>query len=91
MTVTTRHPASKHGRPVILDDAGRVMGQIPGLTVALCKLKWTRQELAARCGVSIHTVQAWFQEVDGAPRRTVPAESLNVLADALADRVTSGR
>lgn len=91
MTVTTRHPASKHGRPVFLSDTGRVLGQIPGLTAALCELGWTRLELAARCGVSIHTVQAWFQEVGGKPRRAVPAESLNVLADALADRVTSGR
>ncbi len=85
MTITTRHPKSVHGYPVILDDRGRPVDQIPGLVAVLCELGWTRVELAARCGVSIHTVQAWFQAVDGKPRRPVPAESLNVLADALAE------
>lgn len=88
MKITTRHSASRYGIPVILDDRGRLMDQIPGLNLALERLGWSRAVLAEKCNVSPRTVEAWFQTVTVppgvvAPRRAVTAEALNVLADAL--------
>lgn len=88
MRITTQHARSSYGIPVILDDDGEVMDQIPGLTLALERLGWSRATLAEKCGVSARTVEAWFQTVTVppgrvAPRRPIPAESLNVLRDAL--------
>jgi len=89
MTITTQHAASSYGQPVILDERGRLVDQVPGLVAVLARLGWSRAELAERCGVSSRTVEAWLQEVDvppgrKAPRRVVTAAALNVLADALA-------
>jgi AraC-like DNA-binding protein len=86
--ITTQHARSSYGFPVILDDRGRVMDQIPGLTLALERLGWSRAALAEKCGVSPRTVEAWFQTVTvppgrEAPRRAVTAEALNVVRDAL--------
>jgi len=88
--ITTRHARSSYGIPVMLDDRGRVMDQIPGLTLALERLGWTRAQFAERCNVSPRTVEAWLQGVmvpPGvvAPRRAVPAEALLVIRDAIAD------
>lgn len=88
MTITTRHAASSYGQPVILDDRGRLLDQVAGLTAALARVGWSRAEFAGRCGLSPRTVEQWFQEVDHppgrkAPRRMVTAAALNVLADAL--------
>lgn len=88
MTITTKHSASRYGIPVVLDDRGRLMDQVPGLTLALERLGWSRADFADRCGVSARTVEAWFQLVPippdrMAPRRAVTAEALNVLRDAL--------
>jgi hypothetical protein len=84
MRITTRHPASAHGVPVILDDRGRLVDQVPGLVAVLARLGWSRAEFAERCGLKPRTVEQWFQFVDGKPRRPVAAAALNVLADALA-------
>jgi hypothetical protein len=91
MRITTRHSRSSYGIPVILDDRGQVMDQVPGLAAVLARLGWTRADLAARTGNSPRTVEAWFQGVAApagrvAPRRPVPAEALNVLRDALEAR-----
>ena len=85
MQITTRHPASKFGYPVILVGSTNdvVLDQVHGLSEVLARLKWSRAHLADMCGVSPRTVEQWFQLVDGKPRRTIPAACLNVLADAL--------
>jgi hypothetical protein len=77
MQITTQHPASEYGVPVILDDAGGVMDPAPGLAAALARLGWSRATLAERTGYSRRTVEGWFVG------RPVPASALNVLADAL--------
>ena len=77
MKITTDHAASSYGQPVILDDRGRLMDYAPGLTAVLAKLGWSRATLAERTGRSLRTAEGWFAG------RPVPAEALNVLADAL--------
>ena len=84
MRVTTDHPLSSHGVPVILDDAGAVLGTVPGLTAALERLGLSRREFAEACGVSTRTVEGWF-----AGRPIHGAAPLNVLGDLLRSRARS--
>ena len=66
MRITTRHAASSYGVPVILDGRGRLVDYGPGIRLAMAKLGWDRAELAARCNVSVATVNGWL--APGAPR-----------------------
>jgi DNA-binding transcriptional regulator YiaG len=79
MKITTRHPSSHYGVPVILDDAGKPMDYRPGVKAARERLGLSLEALGAACGVSGRTVMGWEYG------RPVPAAALNVLADLLAD------
>jgi hypothetical protein len=79
MTITTRHPESSYGVPVILDDAGNPLDYPAGLRLAFARLAWSKAEVAAQCNVSPRTVEGWLHG------RQPEARCLNVLADALAD------
>ena len=77
MTVTTKHPSSSYGQPVILADDGSVMDYAPGVKAIRAKRGWSTQQLAAVCGVSRRTVEGWEQG------RPVPAAALNAMAAAM--------
>lgn len=77
MQVTTRHPKSCHGVPVILSDAGKVITYADGIRLAMGRLGWDKQTLAYRTGASIRTVEGWLQG------RMPLVSALNVLRDAL--------
>ena len=77
MQITCHHPASSHGIPVILDDAGAPMDYAPGLVEVLARLGWSRSEFAARCGYSSRSVEKFFQSL------VPPAATLNLLSVAL--------
>jgi hypothetical protein len=81
VTITTRHPASRHGIPVILDDTGAVLEPLAGLRACMQALDWDKHVLAVKCGVSVRTAEGWLA---GKP---FPASVYNVLRDALEDRV----
>lgn len=84
MTITTDHPASSYGRPVVVHDDGAVLDQVPGLRAVLGRLGWTQAVLAERTGFSLRAVQGWFRLTGrNTPFRPVPAEALNVMGDAL--------
>lgn len=61
MRVTTNHPSSSYGVPVILDDRGAVMDYAPGIKAIRAKAGLTTQALADLCGVSRRTVEGWEQ------------------------------
>ena len=82
MQITTRHARSSYGIPVILDDRGRVVDYHAGIRLVMERLGWDRATLAAKCNVSVPTVNGWLAA--GAPRMP-EVRCLNVLADALAD------
>lgn len=74
MRVTTQHPASSYGQPVILADDGSVMDYAPGIKAVRAKLGWSTQQLADACGVSRRTVEGWEQD------RMPTAAALNVMS-----------
>lgn len=78
MTITTNHPDSTYGRPVILDDAGEPMDDTTGLKAVRQRLGLSTTELAAKIGRSRRTVEDYEQG-----RRGVPAEALLVLSAML--------
>lgn len=78
MRITTNHPASSYGLPVILDDDGQVMDYGPGLKAVRKRLGWTQVELGVRTNKSIQSVKKY--ESGEIP---TPAEVLNVLGDEL--------
>lgn len=80
MKVTTDHPASSYGQPVILDDAGNPLDYSPGVRAVRERLGLTRAQLAEACGVSARTVEGW--EAPG-PSRPPEAAALNVMGDLL--------
>ncbi len=59
MKVTTNHPSSSYGQPVILDDSGRVIDYAPGIKVIRKKLGLTARELGEKLGVAERTVNGW--------------------------------
>jgi DNA-binding transcriptional regulator YiaG len=59
MQVTTDHPASSYGQPVILADDGSVMDYSPGIKAIRAKTGMTTQQLADAVGVSRRTVEGW--------------------------------
>lgn len=75
MKVTTNHPASAYGQPVILNDDGYAMDYAPGIKALRAKLNLSTQQLADSCGVSRRTVEGWEQG------RTPTAAALNVMGD----------
>lgn len=74
MRVTTNHPSSSYGQPVIIDDSGQVMDYAPGIKAIRYKCGLTTQALADLCGVSRRTVEGWEQG------RMPTAAALNVMA-----------
>lgn len=78
MRITTDHPASSYGVPVILDDAGELMDYGHGIREALSVLGWTRREFADRAGKSLSTIDRWLY-ADG----TVDPVALYILRDAI--------
>lgn len=62
MKITTDHPASSYGTPVILDDSGDPLGYGPGIRAVRRRLGLVNPgELGSRLGVSGRTVEAWEQ------------------------------
>jgi DNA-binding transcriptional regulator YiaG len=59
MQVTTNHPTSSYGQPVILADDGSVMDYAPGIKAIRAKTGMTTQQLAEAVGVSRRTVEGW--------------------------------
>jgi DNA-binding transcriptional regulator YiaG len=78
MTITTTHPSSRYGVPVVLDDRGEPLDPPAGLRAVRARLGLSQAQLAAVCGVQRLTVAQWEQG-----RRGVPAAALNVLAGLL--------
>lgn len=83
MTITTQHPSSSYGQPVILADDGSVMDYPEGVRAYRAHQGWTTQQLADACGVSRRTVEGWEQG------RPVPAAALNVMSDHLDNSAAS--
>jgi DNA-binding transcriptional regulator YiaG len=78
MKITTDHPTSSYGIPVILDDSGEPMDYAPGIKAVRAALGLSTTQLAEACGKSRRTVEDWEQG-----RRMAPTESLNVMAKLL--------
>jgi ribosome-binding protein aMBF1 (putative translation factor) len=74
MKITTNHPCSHYGIPVILDDNGDVMDDAPGIKAVRRRCGLTAEQFAAECGVSVYTVNAWEQGING-----IKTEAFNVL------------
>lgn len=74
MQVTTHHPSSSYGQPVILSDDGSVMDYPSGIKAIRANLGWSTQQFADACGVSRRTVEGWEQG------RMPTAAALNVMA-----------
>jgi ribosome-binding protein aMBF1 (putative translation factor) len=80
MKLITNHPSARPGRPVFVDARGAAVEDRAGLAAALERLGWSRADLANATGYSRRTVESWFSA------RGVPAEALNVLAEALKEK-----
>lgn len=78
MNITTNHPQSSYGIPVILSDDGNPLDYAGGVKALRARLNLSRAELAAACNVSHRTVEAWEQG-----RLMVDAAALNVMGDLL--------
>lgn len=59
MRITTDHPSSSYGQPVILGDSGQVMDYPAGVKAIRVRLADTQAEFAQRLGVSKKAVEAW--------------------------------
>ena len=59
MTITTAHPASSYGIPVILADDGTLLDTGPGIRAVRESLGMSRIALSDAMGVSKRTVEAW--------------------------------
>jgi transcriptional regulator with XRE-family HTH domain len=81
MRITTEHPSSTYGIPVVLDDAGNVMDYAEGVRAARASLGLSTAGLAEATGKSRRTVEGWEGK-----HRPPPAEALYVLAGLLAAR-----
>jgi DNA-binding XRE family transcriptional regulator len=78
MTITTRHPSSSHGLPVVLDDKGEPMDPAVGVKAARHRLGWTVAEAADRAGKNGRSITHYESG-----HRPPPADYLNLLSDAL--------
>jgi DNA-binding transcriptional regulator YiaG len=74
MKITTNHPASSFGVPVILDNYGNPLDYAEGLRRARYSLCLSTVEMGRFCGVSGRTVEGWEQG------RLIPVAALNVLS-----------
>lgn len=79
MKITTDHPTSSYGIPVILDDKGRPMDYAPGIQAVRKALGLSVADVGELVGKSPRTVEGWEQG-----RRMPPSEVLYVLAGKLA-------
>lgn len=59
MQVTTNHPTSSYGQPVILADDGSVMDYATGIKAIRAHLGMSTQQFADALGVSRRTVEGW--------------------------------
>ena len=62
MTITTRHPESRFGVPVVLGDDGEPLTGGSGVKAVLARLGWDHATAAAKLGVSVRTVRGWLYE-----------------------------
>jgi ribosome-binding protein aMBF1 (putative translation factor) len=76
--ITTEHPRSSYGIPVILDDDGEPLDYAPGVRAVRRALGISTAELAGACGKSRRTVEDWIQG-----RYMVPASALYVMKELL--------
>ena len=83
MKITTNHPASSHGIPVILDDYGQPMDLSHGIIAFMAVTQTSAKCLANKCGVSIRTVEGWRQG------RQPKANALNVMKSILEGKEAS--
>ncbi len=75
MTITLSHSASSYGIPVILDDQGELMDYPQGLTAALKKIGWSREQAALAAGYKTgRSIERFWQGVPPS------AQLLNVLS-----------
>jgi hypothetical protein len=74
MQVTTSHPASSYGVPVILDDSGLPLDYSDGLRRCRYRLKLSTVELGRHFGCSGRTIEGYEQG------RIIPVAALNVLS-----------
>ena len=82
MTITTNHPASSYGMPVIIDDAGVPMDYADGIKAIRRHFALSTTELGALCGVSSRTVEGWEHG------RMPSAAALNSMASLLMTATT---
>ena len=61
MKITTNHPQSSYGIPVIIDDAGQIMDYGPGVKSIRKKLGLNTMYFGSLIGVSGRTVEGWEQ------------------------------
>jgi DNA-binding transcriptional regulator YiaG len=59
MKITTEHPSSSYGIPVMLDDKNWPLDYADGVKLFRETMGWTREELALATGSSMRTVQGW--------------------------------
>lgn len=59
MLITTDHPASSNGLPVILDDEGNLLIYDEGLRRARSMLGWSQTRLASESGVSLGSIRSY--------------------------------
>jgi hypothetical protein len=80
MKITTRHPKSRHGVPVIIGKTGRTMPYPEGIEAALRILRMSKQDAAKHAGIGRYTVYGYCKG-----RLPPSAAFLNVLRDLLED------
>ena len=86
MKVTTDHPSSRYGMPVILDDADQPLDYAPGVRAVRAALGVSTAAIAEATGKSRRTVEDWEQG------RFLPtAAALNVLGVLLDRQATPAR
>ena len=77
MKITTDHPKSSQGLPVLLNGHGQLMTYPDGLREIRADLKLTAAGLGAAIGLSCRTVNGWEQG------RKPTAAGLNLVAQLL--------
>jgi DNA-binding transcriptional regulator YiaG len=77
--ITTEHPASSYGQPVILID-DELQDYAPGIQAIRRELKLSCAELGEKLGVSGRTIEGWEQG------RLPETRALNALADLLSKK-----
>lgn len=82
MKITTDHPASARGTPVMLDDSGAVIGTAAGVKLLRERLGLSTTQFGEATGFSRRTVEGWEQG------RAPTAAALNAMAAFLKKRRT---